>query len=831
MPITNIKWAKDWNRDLHVLYGQTSPDLTQHALIFEHADGETPAAEYMNDHPGEVELVFRPLFWAVEVGGFLEANGLRLDFSTGELQVVQNPAPERRNNFIVEVTAKNTGDDTEFTAMIRMHVHASVTRIWLTPATLTVRPSETADDLPFRFTVRAEFDDHTAGDVTLKHGVTWEPPLNFDPDQHGIIHLRPTDVPGNTIDVTATLPTPGGASTANGTISIAPRWQDEPNLPRASIVPGGGWPGTLKPERAPNVLFLSCGFPESAEGDDTPKKRFEKITDGFVHYMKLEKSMRPFDLLATSINFWRAFLPAETGVSVRSEVYTRGADDKLVARPVPIPVRPPSDNKPWKLKHLVYAVGLPIPADADKDDDELREVWSQELSDDPGARATEKLIREWKRLANRTFIDEIDVFPSVSYGEVPAAERDFGYTLELHDDRGGVGALRQLYPQLTSDSEVALDGGRALGNLWAEDDIDYDFDNRDLVVLLTSFSGGRARNGSGFIALSTRSGNVDLPVTATDVGGRRALVLKPHEVPKRASVDSSRTMTHELAHSFGLGDEYGKGQRFQDQTDEFEHYGNLTTELHVKNADGDFDGDEIRWNWHRIKRAAVLSDSVSEPSAGVFKIPVRSSEALQFRKGDKLLLRVRERKLPLPKHPLVLSEDKLLEVGIEPEPDFLLAVAVEDNAEDVVLDDFEDFGPGSIVYVPTPAPASAVAETQFAEMIALNVKNEITEGDRPLTPVPCRRSGDGDEVQTPDLTDIDIRCCFSHKPRIVGLYEGGKQSACGVFHPTGTCMMRDDHDTNTEFCAVCRYVIVDFINPYHHSAIDRDYAEIYPQPD
>jgi hypothetical protein len=43
--------------------------------------------------------------------------------------------------------------------------------------------------------------------------------------------------------------------------------------------------------------------------------------------------------------------------------------------------------------------------------------------------------------------------------------------------------------------------------------------------------------------------------------------------------------------------------------------------------------------------------------------------------------------------------------------------------------------------------------------------------------------------------------------------------------------MHHDHDEAAEFCAVCRYVIVDFVDPFLHWEIDRDYADIYPQPD
>jgi hypothetical protein len=410
---------------------------------------------------------------------------------------------------------------------------------------------------------------------------------------------------------------------------------------------------------------------------------------------------------------------------------------------------------------------------------------------------------------------------------VPAVNKDFGNMLNLHPDRGGVAALKQMYPLLASDSGVALDGGKTVGNLWATTDPAWHFDNTDLVVLVSSLPSGRALNGTGYIAISTNNGNIDLPVTA--VAGRNAFTLNTMPIPESASADSCRTMTHELAHSFGLGDEYEDlRQRQQNQDETFDHSANLTTEKHAQDVNGNFSGDEIRWNWHRIRKAGLIEGTITEPSPGVFKIPLRMGDGLQFATGDKLLLRLRARHTALPKHPTVLATAKQLEIGIAPAVDSILATATTVGA--TTLADLTPFTAGSIVYVPTPAPASAAATTPFAEMIALNVKAEIAAHNRPLTPVPCENKIN-EGVQVPDLKNITIRGCFSHKTRIVGLYEGGHRFACGVYHPTGECMMRHDHVESAQFCAACRYIVVDFVNPFLHWQIDRDYAKIYPQPD
>jgi hypothetical protein len=114
-------------------------------------------------------------------------------------------------------------------------------------------------------------------------------------------------------------------------------------------------------------------------------------------------------------------------------------------------------------------------------------------------------------------------------------------------------------------------------------------------------------------------------------------------------------------------------------------------------------------------------------------------------------------------------------------------------------------------------------------MVATNIQGSIEGNNRPLTVDPC--VFDDSDVQQPKLTGVNLPgvFCFKHKTTIVGLYSGGAEWSCGIFHPAGQCMMRDSDDGDAEFCAVCRYILVDFINPFRHFEIDRDYAEIYPQ--
>jgi hypothetical protein len=136
------------------------------------------------------------------------------------------------------------------------------------------------------------------------------------------------------------------------------------------------------------------------------------------------------------------------------------------------------------------------------------------------------------------------------------------------------------------------------------------------------------------------------------------------------------------------------------------------------------------------------------------------------------------------------------------------------------------FPAGSIVYQPTRAPAGVFDATTYpyAELIAKNVKERINSSHAVI--------GHGGEgvPEIPDLTGITLRPGFpaASIPFIVGLYEGGAGNKTGMFHATGNCVMNST-GKGARYCHVCRYVLVDAIDPSKHYFIDPDHDEIYPQ--
>jgi hypothetical protein len=906
VPIQGIKWDDTTGQDIHLLRGHSTGDLWSDRLFFIEPARVAPAEQYFRDNqPPDVKLVFQPLFKGDSTPAqnlppeqpphkIFSGQGITVDMLTGRVTVAALPPPLPKNNFIMEVTANNKGPGAgpPMTETIRIHLHTSISSLALTPTTLTVRPAAAMRTEPeetgYRFTLRALFDDGTMGDLTEHHGVIWSP------DDHvnnlGQLIIAPGDVVnGLPIKITATLPPELGGGTASANLQIAPPWRDDdPALRQISIVPGGGWPGTTLPETAPNILFLGDGFVRS----DKDKTAFEQIVTTMVHHLKTDRLVRPFDILCTSMNFWRAFVPSSThGISFRNEVYIVDQNGTTKVWPVPPPERPPP-NGDFRVPHLIYAVGLPVPDDANKSASDLRSDWDALVDNLPGGRIGNQVIEWWKLLATRGFIEELDNFPGMAFGSPPAANTaPKTPTLSLHPFRCGRRGLNSLFALLQSDSKVQLAGGARIGALWAgrpprRDSTIYAagdvvtiadrgdllfvcttpgtsaaaepagyataadgatvadgtaafvatrliFDNNAFVVVVSSFPAGRAVNEGGNIAMSTRGGTFEISVELRTMGF--ALHIEDEDVPADVEASACRVMAHELAHSFFLGDEYIDFDR-----DFFGTPGvlNLQSEADTQ-TNGVLDPQRIRWNWHRIRKAAVIRDAITPVAAGAFKIPVVPGQAWQFRKDDTVLLRRRVPGQPLGNayDPNATVVSPALQIAVAPSAsatnDYLLVQAAPG-----VNVNLQPFTPGSIVFQPVPAPSSVrTAAYPYAEIVAKNVRDLIGRRHQPLYRQPTGSDLQEElqnerELQQPKLDGLAPQLpgrpfCFKDKERVVGLYEGGARIARGIFHPTGTCMMRYVADT-AEFCAVCRYAMVDLINPFHHFQIDLDYDDIYP---
>jgi hypothetical protein len=857
MPITAINWDGDAQYDIHMLRG-TGRSALLDSLTFTRSDGVVEDAPTYLAANADVTLDFQPSFknlLDVSVDppictGF----GITINNETGEIQVDEPPIPGPViHNFSIHATAQDSSDGKEYRTSVRVHLHNRVTAAWLTPPILTLRPESGA--LPqttrVRFSVRAAFDDGTVGDLTHHPDIDWRPRANVT--DTGRLIIAAGNAPGDPIvKIEAVLPPdledPSLPSppeiVAAGHIRFARDWASDSTIRAETVQIQNTWPGTINPEVVPNFLFLSDGY----KSEDKPK--FEAQVRSLLGLMKRSRLTRPFDLLATSMNYYQAFFPSNhQGIAVLCEVYpAQKSDGELktdsngVVDLFCVPdAKDPSAGDRWGLSNVLFRLGLPVPSQGLKRTvREIRDYWDSIVDDIPHNRISDKTVRKWQNLALRSFLEETDSIFGLAYGEYPAVSRESNdRMIGFHSRRMSRARLDPILSRLTDAK------GNSMGSIWMERADGTRPNSYPLIFIMTSLKWDRGVNyGRGYIAMNVEDRD--------GIPARRVTGKPTYEIDLTGKISNSISHTrlvrgcHEVGHSFGLGDEYNEKGTMPQSIDVDSGDGNLQKHSDIEDpVFHDIDGDNIKWRWHRIRKAAVVAGTIAEGQPGKFRIPVILGQANQFDIGNKVLLRVRQFPNPLPRNPTVSN---LLEVvgvadpgGVEDlsrpaGPDNPLVGAIIVTASDggtFNLADAARFTAGCVVYLPVPASESARDDDYpFAEMIAKNIKDHITDRGCALNQDPESEDicvPDKNDIQKPVKLDVDLPICFSHKNRIVGLFTGGKTYDCGVYHPTGTCIMRNSNSNGKEFCAVCRYLLVDIIDPSKHFSLDLDYEDYYPQ--
>lgn len=822
MPINNIFWSGEKQNDIHVIAGQSSVDLTTAHLAFAkvNVDGTINnqfAKIYLNDasNANDVTLTFKPLFKGATAGDNFSGHGITVNTKTGVVTVAAALPNPRKNNFIMEAEAVS-GART-FTEIIRIQIHQSISQVWLTPSTLSVRPftASLPENTTYKFSVRAQFDDGVVGDITEMPGVTWSPNANVNIGSGRLI-LKAGDSTGNVIPITVNLAAALGGGSATANMQIEDAW-DISHPTNISIVVGGGWPGIISPDKVANVLFLSEGFTAAQE------PAFRQYVNSLVQFLKTNPLNKPYNFLATSMNFWSGFMPSpDEGFSIASEVFPVQDGAVLKARFLPTPGKPPTAAATWSLEQLVYVVGLPVPADnisnAARTNAIIKTEWQSLIDPDPSVHVNDALINQWRFLAKRSFVDEVNSALHVKAG-APVATRGAAL-INFSSSRMDRDKLDKFLVTVQDAHVIPVQ------DLWAKKADGTKPNNYDLICIVAN-GFGRALNAEGYFFINTLE---ELPIQT--IAGKNAFAFHLSPPANTASADKSRTFAHEVSHSFFLDDEYGEREGPSGRTSaEINLYSNIILEADAMRA-GQIHGDEIKWNWHRIKKAAMLSGDIQDAGGGKFRVPLVLGQGFQFAIGDTVHFRFRQYPTPLIKNPklsppLEITDPAPVAEAIHVK---LKAGAVFNYPNLVAAAQFiNEFKQGSIIYIPVEAPASVKTnDYPYAEIVGKNIKDYITANHKPLTAFPSVI--DTNNIQQPIIPGVSLPDCFNkNRPRIVGLYSGGDTYHKGYFHATGNCMMRDDHTDGREFCAVCSYILTDTIDPYKHFETDREYQKIYPQ--
>jgi hypothetical protein len=862
MPITGINWISDAGHDIHMLRGSQHDPLSD-LLEFTLPDGSTEdVITYIGTHH-DVEIDFQSSFRNVidvsTVPQTCIGFGVTINFQTGSIRVDPPPPNPLIHNFLIHVNAADTSDGNEYRTSVRVHLHNRVVSAWLTPPILTVRPQ--SGTLPettrVRFSIRALFDDGTVGDLTNHPDIVWRG-ANVDRDGFLIIAAG-NDPTTDPVKVEAVLPRDlrdpadpaAPESVAAGHVRFARAWNLENKIDTEVVQIQDTWPGSINPDLVPNFLFLCDGY----KTEDKP--RFEASVRSMLSLMKKSRITRPFDLLSTSMNYYQAFMPSNHhGISVLCEVYPDQKKDgtiKLDGRGVadfycvPNP-EDPDAGKDWELKNVIFRLGLPVPGQGlERTVKQTRDYWDSILDAVPHGRISNSTVRAWQKLARRTFLEETDSIFGLAYGNYPAV------STESDDKEIGFHPRRMTRARLDPVLNRLEDThGNSLGPIWMERANGTRPTSYPLIFILSSLKWDRGVNfGRSYIAMNVEERRT---IPARAVAGKPTYEIDlTGKITGKITHDRLVRGCHEVAHSFGLGDEYSEKGTMPDSTEVDRFYGNLQKHsdlLHpVSNA---VDGDMIKWRWHRVRKAAVIVGAIAEvpTQPGKFRIPVILGQARQFAVGNTVLLRFRQYPNPLPRFmgaSANLVSDQLEVVDIAdpsgildpnrprgPDNPLIGVLFVSAKAGHAFSNsDAARFPAGCIVYLPVAAPESVHSSSYpFAELVAKNIRDHITDRERALNMDPDSDKicvSDDDEIQKPVKLKVDLPICFSHKNQIVGLFTGGKTFECGVYHPTGSCIMRNSNSNGKEFCAVCRYLLVDIIDPSKHFSIDLDYQEIYPQ--
>ncbi len=834
MPINNIFWAGGKGYDIHLIWGNSGPDLTDVPfLVFgvPSPGSNVFAKNYVQPAPTDVILTFTPVFKKNTVGSVYNCAGvagLGVNRDTGVVTTSGPfPAGTKKYNFIIVAQATfipAAGPAQVFKEYIRVHIHQSITHAWLTPSPLTVRDGVTG----YKFSILAQFDDNTMGEIPGDTtGINWTSANTAAVTvfaNTGHLNVVGGTAAGTNVVITATLPASLGGGNATGTVTTGSLWSASPHT--ADIVTTGGG-GLINPDTVMNVLFIPEGFQDTA----ADKQKFENIVNSIVLGFRTNHIFRPFDVLATSINYWRAFLPSrEQGCSALYENYffTRGAD----TIGVPMPDSTEHTAGDWTIENLFYAAGYPVPDHKTKTPAQIKTEWAAVLDPNPGPSVSDDLINNWKKYGDRRLLNERDTAIGLKFGNRPKA-------LHNGDDARGLvmNPIRMNRNNLDGFLITLASGATILGQYFGSPANVNGKDYNYVIAVNAGMQYGGIRLGNAsdptitdLITSSVAQGS-ELKLTSAG-GGTLAMNIVPSPFPDDAPIGSIGTTVHEFGHALGLGDEYGEvlGNFPASQVERLTFFGNLQARSQVLTG-GNIIGAKIKWKWPRVKKAAVVDGTITPEAGNKYRIPLRNGQGNQFTVGDTVHLRLR---VP----PQTIDLDQLTSNAFEIESKSASEVVVKPKGGIAVTPAIVTFVKGSVLYIPVPAPASVFNATDYpyAEMIAFNIKNYIVTQNKPLTDDPCTMPANATQAgatQVPILNrgpGVSLPFCYGNAVRIVGLYSGGSRYDCDIYHPAGTCMMRGSENTNIlEFCAVCRYVIVEKIDPYKHFEIDLDYNEIYPQ--
>jgi hypothetical protein len=819
--ISNLVWDGG-GYDLHLLAGETSAPLKPRlGLTRENESGRTFLSG--SDLPNDVAIVFHPEFKGVKgADQKYRGHGVIVDTATGavEVKVAAVTATPRLYNFLIRAEAKDTKDGIGSSVRIRVHVHKRIEKIWLTPRTLIVHQGATNQ----RFTVLAEFDDGTNGDITGWRG------LSYSSNKPHVAKVdSATGLVTHVADGSAKIRVKTDASAVSLADDNTADVETRPSLAVDRAVVRVRPRGPVAFNSNVNILFLPDGFTAAERGD------FFDIVQWLTYQLQTKHSTYPFNLLKGSINYWRladndflASVDKDVSIQAESAILSNGQR----ADSLPFPVEPPAAGD-WTLGNMVFKVGLPVPADSSATLQAKLVDWNALYDGVVSAPITQQVFDEWLMLHTRKLLNERCTALGFRLEDHPRADENPGFSsLSLDPRRVAPAQFRAMISKLSKSGDV-------VGTTWVE----WGKDEGLVCVIARNSRLGGMQSGDGYFSISVRA-EFDQAVQAA--APLRGIDLVNMALPQGSPLPVDEMIpvivAHEVGHAFGLGEEYGDGAgRTLPAHREIEMSDAANAQPASQVHTPTVDPARIKWDWPRLSAAGKLTAEPEPTGTGAFFVHLEVGHRAQFALGDAVKLRGRGSfglRFIVP--PSEAFSGWLRITGLEPTSPNRVIVRPDPGVSITP----SNFFAGSMLVRPKRRGEQGLTFNLIAPVISEWLKRDLPLNRTNQACIPAVNPPGHQKAGTPnpfkDMPAANLPPGLppdrpKNKQNIVGIYDGGHYHDCGVYHPTGLCLMRTGGDRSlmrsARFCQVCRYVIVDAVDSTKHGELDALYEKTeYPEP-
>jgi hypothetical protein len=624
-----------------------------------------------------------------------------------------------------------------------------------------------------------------------------------------------------------------------------------------------------------NILFIPEGFRDSA--DDRTK--FDEVVTKVVHDLFSKPRHAPFDLLARSFNVWKAYEPSKQ-YALTCGFRINDQDTGELSKGFPIPYGDPlkTDRTEYTLELLIRRVGLPE-RNENRDPATLRNLWSsQSLNDFDASQVSDPLIAAWKAQTSLGILETRDTFFGLQLGQryadrssgssnpirMPPAKdstdqqnrqtlKDFVARVyewfNWHPPRHVSPDPRRHPPELPAANAImnymsslqwAGPPSVPVGPEWVPDPSGRVFKRSLGLVAIIVNDGLDGGTNFGTATANTLAKLTQVSFSYFSTGNERPMRRTPPATIDEDIDEIINTVAHEFGHSFNLGDEY----------EEFP--GNDPGAIEVNNLDLDWSPDNVarlskvyltattvtdaqgrktlnfgdnkidpsKVKWFNLLRAQLSDTLTSSATATGTLIEVSidkqhiASWIAAKDMGSKVFLRKSQiaavgRQLPLETSDAFHLDQMTIQQIDESKGTILLGIAVPSTST---------FPRGSVLYIPLRYPNGDVMHIVEAKVLDwLKQNNTVLNEDRDIRNV---NKEEDDPVDIPGFHTP----CKSYK--VIGIYEGAEKYSGMDYRPAGLCKMRKGSDVGTgdgEFCHVCKYLIVQRVDPSLLALLDANY--------